>query len=145
MTATCFKFTQPKDVREYVILHEDTSLSQADTVSLVGAAVSDNSISLYSLDAPEEKTAAEEAGRVTNDQLMWKMCAIGRPSRSRTWNMKTLILLGVLRVWESLDTNLSGSHYPRVFAERDSLKNFFPGVLLTPRTFHNVSFPVFNF
>ena len=126
-----------------VILLEDISSSQPDTERVVRAAVSPSTF-----DALEVNVAGERREgvrwEIQRNQLKKAMCARRRLVRRRIWRRRTSMLFVVLARLESLDTSLSDSRYQRSFVERDLRRGVCPRASLTPLTFHNGSFQIFN-
>ena len=100
--------------------------------------------------SPKKKLLEREAGRVMwevqRDQMKYAVCASQRLARTQMsgTRMRTLMLLVALTRLGSLGTSLKVSRSQRSFVERDLLRRMCPRVSLTPLTFHNVSFQIFN-
>ena len=130
------------------ILLADISLSQAKVESIVKTSATDAVISPLPLGAPEEK-AVRGGGEgspldVCSNQLKKVMCVRQPRVRRWAWRTRTLIMLVVCCIWESLGTNPRCSLCQRSFAGKDSPESLCPRVLLTTLIFRNVSFQIFN-
>ena len=116
-----------------VILLQDISSSQADTETVVRAAVSP--FPLITLKRKLLERRGEFCGRFRGDQLKLAVCARLRLVRRQMWMTRTLMLLAALTRLGSVGTSLRIPRSQKSFVARDFPRRMCPTVSLTPLTF----------
>ena len=130
---------------ESIILLEDISSSQADNKSVVQAVVSPSPFNV-----PEGKVAGERGeetpvGGPDGPNEVGVVCETeaGREADVKDEDEVVDVVCGVDE-FGSLGTSLTVSLSQKPFVERDLRRRMCPRVSVTPLTFHNVSFQIFN-
>ena len=132
-----------KTSEKIVILLEDINSCQVESGSVVGAAATDPVISLFPLDAHEEKVV-KEGGRETplgcpeRPVENGDVCDAEAVTEVDVEDEDVDVVVGVADIGAS-GTNPSVSRSQRSFTGKDLQKSLCPRVLLTPLIFHNKS------